>query len=202
MRIQHFLLLPLCFATVPLHAQQAQLPFTGRWFVMQGGDTPNVNSHMQLESQWFAVDFAKVGGVSGRQLAPGTPTRLEDFYGWGAEVRAPVDGTVVEVEDGLPDNHLGTHDPVHPLGNHVELRSGDDYFYLAHFQRGSLQVKQGDRVLAGTVLGLCGNSRTFPISTSTSRDHPTSAMGVARTSSSPTLPWNWRASTSSTLTGP
>ena len=125
---------------------------------MQGGDTPNVNSHMQLESQWFAVDFAKVGGPSGRELAPGTPARIEDFYGWGAEVRAPVDGVVVDAEDGLPDNQFGTHDPVHPLGNHVELRSGDDYFYLAHFQRGSLRVKVGDRVLAGSVLGRCGNS--------------------------------------------
>jgi hypothetical protein len=30
------------------------LPFNGRWFVMQGGDTPNVNAHMMSPAQALA----------------------------------------------------------------------------------------------------------------------------------------------------
>jgi peptidase M23-like protein len=156
-----FLLALLVLHASPLLAQGLALPFEGRWFVMQGGDTPNVNNHMQVESQWFAIDFAKVGGLTGRALtsgAPGTSQRLEDFYGWSAEVRAPAAGETVAVENSLPDNPLGAHDTAHPLGNHVVLRIGERYYYLAHLQQGSVRVRPGDRVERGQLLGLCGNS--------------------------------------------
>jgi hypothetical protein len=142
----------------PVLGQGLALPFDGRWFVMQGGDTPNVNHHMQIEYQWFAIDFAKVGGPGGGQLTSGSSRRVEDFYGWGAEVRAPVAGEVVEVENGLADNPLGTHDEAHPLGKHVILRSGSRYYYLAHFQRGSVRVQAGEHVERGQALARCGNS--------------------------------------------
>ena len=92
-------------------AQEYRLPFDGRWFVMQGGDTPNVNEHMRVPAQWFGIDFAKVGGPSGRELARRAPTAAEDFYSWGEPVLAPSDGDVVAVVDGLADNPLGTKDP-------------------------------------------------------------------------------------------
>jgi hypothetical protein len=148
----------LVLRATPLLGQGLALPFAGRWFVMQGGDTPNVNHHMQLEAQWFALDFAKVGGPSGRALADGAPKRVEDFYGWGAEVRAPTAGDVVAVETSLPDNPLGTHDTARPLGNHVVLRADGRHYYLAHLQRGSVRVRVGDRVTRGQALGRCGNS--------------------------------------------
>lgn len=148
----------LVLRATPLLGQGLALPFDGRWFVMQGGDTPNVNYHMQSEPQWFAVDFAKVGGPSGRELAPASPQRAEDFYGWGAEVRAPAAGEVVAVESDLPDNPLGSRDPAHPLGNHVVLRSGARYYYLGHFQHGSVRVRTGDHVMRGQMLARCGNS--------------------------------------------
>ncbi len=45
------------------------------------------------------------------------------------------------------------------IGNHVTIRSGDGaYATVAHLQQGSLTVKVGDRVTAGTVIGGCGNS--------------------------------------------
>ena len=39
----------------------------------------------------------------------------------------------------------------------LDLGSGE-YAALAHFQKGSVRVAQGDTVRAGEVLGLCGNS--------------------------------------------
>src|SRR4051812_15454342 len=68
--------------SAPAFGQELQLPFEGVWFVMQGGDTINVNQHMASAAQAFAIDFAKVGGPSQRQLSTtaGPPTRIEDFY--------------------------------------------------------------------------------------------------------------------------
>lgn len=145
--------------TTPPLAQGLALPFNGRWFVAQGGDTLTVNYHMGLESQWYAIDFAQVGGPTNGELSRGAPQRVEDFYGWNAEILAPVAGVVVAVEDDLPDNTLGAHDTTNPLGNHVVLESGQRlYYYLAHFRRGSVRVRVGDCVARGQVLARCGNS--------------------------------------------
>ena len=56
-----------------------RLPFDGRWFVVQGGDTVNVNHHMAFEPQWYGVDFAKLGGYMDRELSRSTPSRCADF---------------------------------------------------------------------------------------------------------------------------
>jgi hypothetical protein len=140
-------------------AQEYHLPFNGRWFVMQGGDTPNVNAHMIVAAQWYAVDFAKVGGPSQRELTRRPPSGVEDFYSWGEPVLAPADGEVVAVVDGLPDNPLGTKDVEHPAGNHVVIRTAPNRFvFLAHLQRGTVSVKAGENVKRGQRVGLCGNS--------------------------------------------
>src|SRR5215218_5890872 len=93
------------------NAQELVLPFDGRWFVAQGGDTPNVNHHMAVRAQWYGVDFAKVGGASGRALTSAeAPSRLEHFYSWSQSVLAPADGVVTSVVNDLPDNPLGEKD--------------------------------------------------------------------------------------------
>jgi len=149
----------LMLCAFPALAQEMQFPFNGRWFVMQGGDTPNVNQHMRNAAQAFGIDFAKVGGAGQRQLAAGTPTKIEAFYSWGAAVLAPCDGTVVSVVNDQPDNPLGTKDPQHPAGNYVVIKSAEKRFvFLAHMQKGSVMVNRGDVVHRGQRLGLCGNS--------------------------------------------
>lgn len=140
-------------------AEDYRLPFQGRWFVAQGGDTPNVNQHMSVRAQWFGIDFMKVGGPTGRALTEAEHPAAADFYSWGQEVLAPVDGTVESVVDALPDNPVGTKDLKNPAGNHVVIAAASDRFvFIAHMQRGSIRVKQGQRVRAGDLLGLCGNS--------------------------------------------
>ncbi len=142
-----------------LPAAEYRLPFDGRWFVMHGGDTLNVNHHMSLRPQWFGVDFAKVGGESGRELARGGAAAIEDFYSWDQPVLSPCAGEVIAVVDGLPDNPLGVKDAENPAGNHVVVKAGEDrYVFLAHFRMGSITVKVGQRIAPGEVLGQCGNS--------------------------------------------
>ena len=140
-------------------SEDLQLPFEGRWFVAQAGDTSNVNHHMQVREQAFGVDFVKAGGAAGRDLAAGNASRLEDFFGWGAAVLAPASGIVVRVVSDLPDNSLGTKDPEHPPGNHLVIETGDGRFvFVAHLQQGSAKLDVGDRVRAGQPIGRCGNS--------------------------------------------
>ncbi|HEY6571782.1 MAG TPA: M23 family metallopeptidase, partial [Candidatus Eisenbacteria bacterium] len=83
----------------------------------------------------------------------------EQYYCWRAPVLAPAAGTVVAAVDTFPDNPMGTTDRANPAGNHVAIdHGGGEYSFLAHFKRGSLVVKPGDKLLAGQLLGLAGNS--------------------------------------------
>ena len=141
------------------HAQEFSLPFKGRWFVMQGGDTLNVNQHMGLRAQWFGLDLMKVAGPSQRELSSTDTPTIKDYYSWGEPVLAPIAGKAISTVDGLPDNALGTKDPKNPAGNHVVIAAaGAKYVFIAHLQKGSVKVKPGQQVLAGQELGLCGNS--------------------------------------------
>jgi hypothetical protein len=154
------------FATIVLFAvatsawsQDYRLPFKGRWFVMQGGDTLNVNAHMEVTAQWYAIDFAKVGGADRRSLTKSSGTTAEDFYSWGEPVLSPVDGEVVAAVDTFPDNPLGAKDLRNPAGNYVEIRvASDRYVFLAHLQHRSIVVHPGQSVTRGETLGKCGNS--------------------------------------------
>lgn len=148
-----------CLAACGALAQDLRLPFDGRWFVLQGGDTINVNHHMAVQAQWYGVDFGKVGGPGGRALSTPHPSRPEDFYAWNAQVLSPIDGDVVSVVNDRPDNALGTKDAEHPRGNHVVIEAAPGrYVVLAHFRRHGITVAHGDRVVRGQSLGRCGNS--------------------------------------------
>jgi hypothetical protein len=140
-------------------AQEFHLPFGGRWFVMQGGDTLNVNEHMRVPAQWYGTDFAEVGGPNLRALVKSTGSNASDFYSWDEPVLSPVDGEVTAVVSDLPDNELGVKDQSNPAGNHVVIRAAKNrYAYIAHLKRGSVTVKQGQRVSSGQPVGNCGNS--------------------------------------------
>ena len=140
-------------------ATSLTLPFSGRWFVMQGGDTPNVNQHMSVRAQWYAIDFMKVGGPGGRSLVKTDGATCEDYYSWGEPVLSPCDGEVVGMANDLPDNPLGKKDAKNIAGNHVVIKiASDQYVFLAHFQQKSILVKVGDHLKSGQLLGKCGNS--------------------------------------------
>jgi hypothetical protein len=149
----------LLISAFALQAEEYHLPFTGRWFVMHGGNTPNVNHHMALKAQWYGIDFMKVDGPSQAALSKSTGSSVSDFYSWGESVLVPIEGVVEGVVDDLVDNQLGKKDAKNPAGNHVVIKTAaNNYVFLAHLQRGSIKVKPGDRVSVGQELGKCGNS--------------------------------------------
>jgi hypothetical protein len=133
-----------------------QLPFDGEWFVFWGGRTYEQNYHVITVDQRFAYDF--VVNRNGWTHS-GDAKKLASYYAWDAPIRAPAAGVVTESVDGFADNIPGNTDPFAPAGNHIVIDHGNgEYSLLAHFRKGSVVPKTGDRVKQGDVVGHCGNS--------------------------------------------
>jgi len=109
----------------------------------------------------FAIDFAR---LRDGEAFTGDGARPEDWFGFGAEVLAVADGTVVAIEEGHPEEN-----PLQPVehvfkpddygGNAISLEIAPGvYAYYAHLVPASITVKVGDRVTTGQVLGLLGNT--------------------------------------------
>ncbi|MFN8677267.1 MAG: M23 family metallopeptidase [Thermomicrobiales bacterium] len=113
------------------------------------------------KQETFAIDFARL-----RDGEPysGDGARPEDWYGYGTEVLAVADGTVVAVADGYPEQTplqaiTGMTRPEDFGGNAVVLEIAPGvYADYAHLQLGSITVAVGEQVTAGQVLGLLGNT--------------------------------------------
>lgn len=133
-----------------------RLPFDGTWTIFAGGRTLATNHHAVAKNQRFALDIA-IAKEGKTHINEGK--LLTDYYVWGKEVLAPAEGRVVVLADGLPDNEMGTTDKENVAGNYLVIDHGNgEYSFLAHFQNGSFEVKEGDAVKAGQVLGRVGNS--------------------------------------------
>ena len=139
------------------NATPLQLPFKDRWFVMWGGDTKELNQHHDNRGQRFAFDFIGIGPDG--KTHKGDGLKNEDYYAFGREILAPADGVVTEAIEGVRDNVPGSMNGYAAVGNCVILQHAEhEVSVLAHFKLGSIRVKAGDKVKAGQVLGLCGNS--------------------------------------------
>jgi len=81
----------------------------------------------------------------------------------GAPVHAPAPGVVETLRGDVADNPPGRSNFADNWGNHVVLRLDQGYWaLLGHLQQGSLAVFAGERVNAGAMLGLAGNSGRSP----------------------------------------
>jgi murein DD-endopeptidase MepM/ murein hydrolase activator NlpD len=133
------------------------LPFKDEWTVIWGGDTKELNYHVESEAQKNAFDIVirNEKGVSFK-----TDGKLnEDYYAFGKDLMAPCDGEVVLVVDGVKDNQPGILNPVYVPGNTVIIKTlYNEYLFFAHFKQHSIVVKQGQMLKQGQLLGLCGNS--------------------------------------------
>lgn len=141
----------------------------GTFLVLNGGDDLRINAHLKTRdvpeprfARWrgngYGVDIVAIDrfGLRASGLLPTDNTRYR-IFGW--PVLAPCDGTVVLAVDGLPDMVPPVYDiPARLAGNHVLLACGPHHVALAHFRRGSVRVKAGDRVRAGRQIAEVGNS--------------------------------------------
>ena len=133
------------------------LPFKGEWTVIWGGDTKALNYHVENEAQKNAFDILITDEKGNSYKTDGKSN--EDYYAFGKELYAPCDGEVVLVVDGVKDNKPGQLNPVYIPGNTVIIKTAkNEFLFFAHFKQNSIKVKQGEKVMQGQLLGLCGNS--------------------------------------------
>lgn len=155
-----------------------RFPLKGRWFVAVG---PTMHTgHRWALPEEFAYDIARLGqdDLSHR----GSGARFEDYYAYAAPVLAAGDGVVTVAMDDQPENSAALRRPGESLekygtrvqeiqaallakgvsgiaGNYVMIDHGNsEYSLYAHLKPGSVRVKVGDRVAAGTPLGKLGSS--------------------------------------------
>jgi murein DD-endopeptidase MepM/ murein hydrolase activator NlpD len=133
------------------------LPFKGSWFVVWGVDTKEQNYHVVSEAQKNAFDIL-IHDKDGKSYS-GDGSRNEDYYAFGKELMAPCDAEVVSVVDGVKENIPGEMNSFDVGGNTVILKTlTGEYLVFCHMKHHSIQVKEGDKVKQGQLLGLCGNS--------------------------------------------
>jgi biotin carboxyl carrier protein len=119
-------------------------------------------------SQTFAIDWKQTNDTG--EFYTGDKTKNESYVDYGKPVYAVADATVVAVLDNVDANAPGrqpTQDPATAAkitlqnvdGNHVILNLGHGVWAMyAHFQRGSIKVKVGDKVKQGQEIALLGNT--------------------------------------------
>ncbi|MFL5308412.1 MAG: urea transporter [Polyangia bacterium] len=135
------------------------LPFRGVWLCTQG-----VDGAFTHQGAWrHAFDF-EVFGPDGRFHESATdPDRVDAYHCYGLPVLAAADGTVVKIENDVPDNPVGGVDLERNWGNVVVLvHAPGVYSVVAHLAPRSVAVRDGQSVKRGDVLGLCGSSGRSP----------------------------------------
>ncbi len=146
-------------------------PLTGENWVAANGPS-NTSGHRRALipvdgrayiSQRFAIDWVEL--YPDGKTYQGDPADNKNYRAYGHEIHAVADGIVSQTKDGLPQNTPGAKSLVIPVtletigGNHVIIDMGNGlYAFYAHMQPGSLRVKVGEKVKAGQVLGLVGNT--------------------------------------------
>ncbi|MFE5892429.1 M23 family metallopeptidase [Streptomyces sp. NPDC056462] len=164
-------------ATEPLEVAP---PVTGRWSALNSPADRTPSHGVHAHGQTYAIDILaepEPGGRPGFHWLWPIARRPQDFPAFEAPILAVADATVVRAVDGQRD-HLSRNSLAgllylmliegsvremaglrRILGNHLILDLGNGtYAAYAHLRRGSLTVREGDRVHAGQVIARCGNS--------------------------------------------
>lgn len=139
-------------AIIPIH-----LPFFGEWVVTQGHN----GEYTHKDSWRHAWDF-EIKDEDGK-IFKNSGDFPEDYFCYGKNVIAPADGVIEEIIDDIPDNTVGERNLEHNWGNTIVIKHSD-YLYskLSHLKPKSIEVKAGDKVKRGDLLGKCGNSGNSP----------------------------------------
>jgi hypothetical protein len=138
------------------------------WFAATACCKPNIHRDLRIAidgvrietAETFAIDWVK---VQNDKIFGGDGKRNEQYYGFGEDVFAVADGTVVYVHEGMPDEApsvlMVPKSKSDYGGNNVVIQIASNLFvWYAHLRQGSLTVKAGDAVKAGTAIAKLGNT--------------------------------------------
>jgi murein DD-endopeptidase MepM/ murein hydrolase activator NlpD len=145
-------------------------PLQGKGWIAVNGCCDAITSHrgavMAINGQLrvperFAIDWLKLDDTG--RIYAGDASKLASYAYYGTAIHAAADGVVVNVYDDadeqVPGEDAKDINTENIAGNMLVIDiGGGAYTLYAHMQRGSLKVKLGDRVKAGDVIGLLGNT--------------------------------------------
>ena len=111
----------------------------------------------------YAIDFLQMD-KDGKTFK-GNKHQNKSYYCYNQDILAVGEGTVVLIQDGIPENVPNSNKLAVPMtektlpGNYVILDLGNNTFAgYGHLIPGSIKVKVGDRVTRGQVIAKLGNS--------------------------------------------
>jgi murein DD-endopeptidase MepM/ murein hydrolase activator NlpD len=123
------------------------------------GTTCYIEDYLDRDPSEARRDYAC--GLNTRDAHGGTDIALLSFEAMarGVAVLAAAPGTVLGVRDGVADLGDPTADPARACGNGVRIDHGDGWHtQYCHLRQGSIRVRPGQTVSAGTPLGEVGLS--------------------------------------------
>jgi murein DD-endopeptidase MepM/ murein hydrolase activator NlpD len=126
-------------------------PFVGAWKVQRTHYPGN-----QADQAW-AIDLFAVDPAGSPTIGRGS--RNDQWVTYRAPIVADAPGEVVIVVDGNPENIVGKPNGYDMHGNFVVIDHKNGEFSLfAHLIPGSIEVRVGQQVTYGNMIGHCGNS--------------------------------------------
>jgi hypothetical protein len=136
----------------------------GTYYVANGGSGQLTNAHVETlaeharayRGQSYAVDIVRLDD-RGRRASSFAPSSLSHYASVGDPVLAPCDGRVLQFENDAPDS-VPARDGRRMAGNFVLLDCGAAQVFLGHLKQGTVAVRDGEILRAGTRLGAVGNS--------------------------------------------
>ncbi len=146
---------------------EIELPLrNGQYLVTDGGNSKTsrlINYHYNSEvhkrnktnySMLYATDIVQVKNNSKKFF----PLKNEDYPIFGEKIFCPMEGEVVVVINSIDDNLPYSGNYPYNTGNTVVIQNPFYFFLLGHLKKGSIEVKEGESVKIGQLIGLAGNS--------------------------------------------
>jgi hypothetical protein len=117
-------------------------------------------------AQRFAIDWVQYQTVDGKRTTwRGPEDRNESYFCYDQPIYGVAAGKVVAASDGMAENvphsqkYVVAIDFNNAAGNHVVVEIAPNRYVLyAHIRPGTVQVKPGDEVTAGQIIGHVGNT--------------------------------------------
>lgn len=142
-------------------------PVKGTWQV--NGNFDCLLCHRQRNADEFAFDIAKLD--KNHMVVINKDKKQEEYPCFGEKVYAIADGVVVQVYEEMQENTIGINkdekkriEAIHGYwpaitGNVITIEhDGGEYSQYDHLQYHSINLKVGDKVKQGQVIGLVGNT--------------------------------------------
>ena len=134
-------------------------PVSGTWTWSNGPGETNWHAHSGAPEARYAYDLGIQRVVNGALTTfQGDPFVNSSFFCWDQPIRAAMTGTVVLVQDTLPDNNGFAQDN-NQGNNEIIIQHPNNVFTrYAHMRQGTATVHVGQTVYAGSVIALVGNA--------------------------------------------